>query len=204
MLCFGSWQDLRESFWEQMLFPHYVPTDLFLNNVNKYWKIVILQDYWQIAQKIVARKGILPTLIIWRIFIPALHIVSIKCFFFFFLWRQRGAHCEGASVHFFTLSFLNKNTLYSILLMQNLLEFFAICFPSQLLPGEGDMFSVAHDSSSRYVFALVFLLQFEDKMWDGDSTRDGFSLVHCLVEAKRGCSKCCFLCIAWLKTFISL
>lgn len=53
---------------------------------------------------------------------------------------------------------------------------------------------------ARYMFALVFLHQFEDKKWDRDRTRDGVCL-HSSVEAKRGCAKCSTVIVEILLQF---
>lgn len=93
-----------------------------------------------------------------------------------------------------------------MVLMPNLLEgfvFFAICFPSPPLPGKGETFLVACDSSSPYVFALVFFFCSSWKMRREIGTVEGMEIfqflvfffrLHCLVQAKRACAKCCFCC----------
>lgn len=55
------------------------------------------------------------------------------------------------------------------------------------------------DLSARYMFALVFL-QFEDKKWDRDRTRDGVCL-HSSAEAERGCAKCSAVIVEVLQQF---
>lgn len=113
---------------------------------------------------------------------------------------------------FFTLTFLNKKAIHQNILMPNLLELFAICFPSQPLAGEGKMFSVTGQWRFGTCLLLFFCSSLKIRREMGIAQGMDFfgslfggsqaGMCKMLFSLLRLCS--IFLCIARLKTLISI